>query len=220
LPIRRPIVEVGRRSGAESLCLDPSVTTLLVLGGSLGSKGINEALLGALKQLHRDREPLGNVQVLHVTGHQHCPAATRLPFANYRSVPYLDRSYPEALAAADLVVSRAGASTVAEIAARGLPAVLIPWSGASCDEQVRNAEDLVRAGAAVMILDRELTPERLAAVLFGLLRDAPRRAQMAEASRRLGRPKAAEEVASIALGLAERRRAVSPLQDSRGGRSV
>ncbi len=117
-------------------------------------------------------------------------------------MPYLDERYADGLACADLVLSRAGAGTVAEVTARGLPAVLIPWSGASTGEQVFNAEPLGRAGAAVVIPDRELTPERLARVLGELLTDREGLKHMAEASRRLGRPQAAERVARLVLELA------------------
>ncbi len=121
---------------------------------------------------------------------------------SYQQIPYLESRYPEALAAADLVISRSGASTVAELTACGLPAILVPWSLASTGEQALNAEPLVRAGAAVVIPDQELTSERLADTLTELLADPDRLARMAEAARKLGRPGAAGAVAELALGLA------------------
>lgn len=205
LPIRREVVEVAREEGAARLCLDPGRVTLLVLGGSLGSRRINEAVVGGLPRLAGEPGMRG-LQVVHMTGRQHpisLPGDQAETLGiNYRSREYLAEHYPAALAAADLVVARAGASTVAEIAARGLPAILIPWSGAAVGEQERNAEPLAQAGAAVVLRDAELTPERLARELAALLGDGARRAAMAAASRALGRPRAAEQVAELALQVA------------------
>jgi len=205
LPVRSRIMALEREAGAAALGLDPALTTLVVLGGSLGSRRLNEALVGALRTLSLREAWVGSVQVLHVTGERYAGSigADRAVVPHYRAVSYLGAKYPESLAAADLVVSRAGASTIAELTARGLPAVLAPWSGASTGEQVRNAEVLEQAGAAVVIPDPELTAERLTDVLGDLLRDKERRAQMARASLCLGKRRAAADVAAIALALAE-----------------
>lgn len=205
LPIRPDLADMTREEGARALGLNPSLRTLLVLGGSLGSRRINEAVTGALRLMNGEGR-LRELQVLHGTGRQN-PIALTAEEANqiaplYRVLPYLDAEYVPALAAADLVVARAGASTAAELAARGLPAILIPWSGATTGEQMLNAEPFAKAGAAVVIQDADLTPERLAQALKELLGDDARRAQMAEASRLMGRPRAAEAVARLALELA------------------
>jgi UDP-N-acetylglucosamine--N-acetylmuramyl-(pentapeptide) pyrophosphoryl-undecaprenol N-acetylglucosamine transferase len=107
-----------------------------------------------------------------------------------------------AYAEADVVVARAGAMTCAEVTAVGLPAILVPYPYAADDHQRRNAEVLVHAGAAEMILDRELTGERLAAAIAALADDPERRAAMAARARALGRPDAAVRVAEVCLGLA------------------
>jgi UDP-N-acetylglucosamine--N-acetylmuramyl-(pentapeptide) pyrophosphoryl-undecaprenol N-acetylglucosamine transferase len=182
--------------------VDPARLTVVALGGSLGSRRMNDALTGALSGL-AGAGGLPELQVIHVTGPRYqaeVDGGARGPI-RYRAVPYVG---PECFAAADIVVARAGASTVAEITARGLPAVLVPWSRASTGEQVRNAEPLARAGAAVVIADADLTAERLAAVLRELLGRPEARARMGEASRRLGRPGAADDLAHIALELARR----------------
>lgn len=209
LPVRPEVAALTREASAAALALDPALTTLLALGGSLGSQRMNDALVGALAILSRRSRWVETIQVLHVTGERYAagrsePGAGGLP-RGYRAVAYPGPQYLQFLAAADLIVSRAGAGTVAEVTARGLPAVLIPWSGAATGEQVLNAEPLERAGAAVIIPDRELTPERLAQVLEELLQDEGKRARMARASRELGRPRAAEQVAGMALALAERK---------------
>ena len=253
LPIRADVVSATRVRGARALGLDPARFALVVFGGSLGSRRLNEALRGALRRLvETSAAPSGSVgeplcglppglQVLHVVGQRFAgeneptssppspsPRAERgqlgsgmesghtrgeVPGIAYKAVPYLGDHYGDALAAADLVVARAGASTVAELTARGLPSVLIPWSAASTGEQWLNAEPLGRAGAAVVIPDQELTADRLAATLIELLGHPARLARMAEASRGLGRPEAAKTVATLALGLAEKRRGAASSRD-------
>ena len=225
LPVRQQIVTVSRETGAAALGLDPRLTTVLALGGSLGSRRMNEALAGALNLLGRNPARLDAVQVIHVTGERYAQPRTEpecefLP-AGYRPIPYLGSRYPESLAAADLVVSRAGASTLAELTARGVPAVLIPWSGAAAGEQDLNAGALARAGAAIVIPDRELGAERLARTLDELLGSTEKLERMARASRELGKPRAARDVAALALQLAERRVAAQASSGaSRGGRSA
>lgn len=211
LPIRPELATGDRDGAAAALGLDPDMTTVLVVGGSLGARSINRALLGALAALETREGALDGVQVVHVTGNRDDAIPREPPAPHYHTFRYLGADYAKALAAADLIICRAGASTVAEITARGAPAVLIPWSGASTGEQRMNAEVLARAGAAVVIPDGQLTAERLARTLFELLQDPERRAKMAEASRRLGHPDAADAVARIALELAGRRRQTARL---------
>jgi len=122
-----------------------------------------------------------------------------------------------AYAAADVVVARAGAMTCAEVTAVGLPAILVPYPYAADDHQRRNAEVLTRAGAAEMILDAELTGKRLAASLGTLLDDSGRRTAMAERSRALGRPDAAERVADECLRIASARVARQKMRGAAGG---
>jgi len=204
LPVRREVVALSREEGAGALGLDPARLTLVILGGSLGSRRVNEAAAGALDGLAKV-EGLAGLQVVHVTGERYAATAgrDRWPSLGYRALAYAG---PEALAVADVVVSRAGASTVAEIAARGLAAVLVPWAEASTGEQAMNAEPLGRAGGAVVIGDGELTAERLGDVLTELLTDRALLQRMADASKGLGRPGAAERVAELALELAARGR--------------
>jgi UDP-N-acetylglucosamine--N-acetylmuramyl-(pentapeptide) pyrophosphoryl-undecaprenol N-acetylglucosamine transferase len=108
----------------------------------------------------------------------------------------------EAYAWADLVVCRSGALTVSELAAAGLPAILVPYPHAVDDHQVGNARWLSESGAADLLLQREMSAERLAAQLETLLGDAPRRLRMAEAARAKAKPDAAERIADACLELA------------------
>jgi UDP-N-acetylglucosamine--N-acetylmuramyl-(pentapeptide) pyrophosphoryl-undecaprenol N-acetylglucosamine transferase len=173
---------------------------LLVFGGSGGAHRLNQAAVEALRLLG----PAGaRLEVIHQTGAADLEAvrsgyaALRLPV---RAEPFI-ADMGAAYASADLVVSRAGAMTCAELTAVGLPAILVPYPYAADDHQRRNAEVLVAAGAAEMILDAELTPERLASTVRALLDDPDRRAAMGARARSLGRPDAAARVAEECLQL-------------------
>ena len=114
------------------------------------------------------------------------------------------RGWAQAQAMADLAVFRAGATGLAELTARGIPAILVPYPYAAENHQEHNARALEEAGAARMILDRDLSSERLASVLTELLSEPAKLAQMAAASRQLGRPEAAADIAELVLSIAAR----------------
>jgi len=168
---------------------------LLVFGGSAGATRLNQATVEALARLG----PLArDIEVVHQTGSADAEAVR----ARYRELGLGVRVEPfiadmgAVYARADLVVARAGAMSCAEVTAVGLPSILVPYPYAADDHQRRNAEVLVAAGAAEMILDPELTGDRLAASLGALLSDGARRAAMAAAAHTLGRPDAAARVAA------------------------
>jgi UDP-N-acetylglucosamine--N-acetylmuramyl-(pentapeptide) pyrophosphoryl-undecaprenol N-acetylglucosamine transferase len=174
--------------------------TVLVFGGSAGAHRLNVAVLEAFTRLGRTRR----MRVVHQTGLADVETV-RTGYARLGIdadvVPFI-ADMGAAYATADVVVARAGAMTCAEVTAVGLPAILVPYPHAADDHQRRNAEVLVAAGAAEMILDRDLTGEHLGARLVALL-DAPdRRAELAARARALGRPDAAERVADACLRLA------------------
>ena len=166
---------------------------LLVFGGSAGAHRINEAVLGALERLGAAAAVL---RVTHQTGRAD-EERVRQGYAalpcEAHVLPFIDRM-DRAYAAADLVVCRAGASTLAELALFGKPAVLIPYPHAAHDHQRLNALALKDAGAAEMIVEPELTPAGLAATLDALRGDPGRRRAMAAAAARLGRSDAAERI--------------------------
>lgn len=193
-------------------------TCLIVFGGSLGARSINLAAVEAFAGEHPGTDTggqgaaetdldagmrAGAPHVLHVTGRRDYPelAGRELP-AGYDLREYLDaEEFAAALAAADLVVARAGGS-VFEIAAHGRPAILVPYPHAAADHQTRNARWMSAAGAAIVIPDRELTAPRLAREVAALLSDRPRLEAMASASKGLARPRAAMDVADELLGAA------------------
>ena len=173
---------------------------VLVLGGSQGAKALNEAVPRAVARIPT------NFSVVHQCGAQHEADARRLYAqlglsSRVEVVPFI-ADMPAALAAADLVIGRAGASAVSEICAVGRPSLLIPYPFASGDHQRVNAESLVRAGAAVCLSSSEATPERVAAEIAALAGDLERLDAMAGAAGELGRPGAARAIAVDFLGLA------------------
>jgi UDP-N-acetylglucosamine--N-acetylmuramyl-(pentapeptide) pyrophosphoryl-undecaprenol N-acetylglucosamine transferase len=173
---------------------------ILVLGGSQGAKALNEAVPRAVAQT------AANISVVHQCGAAHEADARRL----YAELGLSDRAavvpfiadMPAALAAADLVIGRSGASAVSEICAVGRPSLLIPYPFASGDHQRVNAESLVRAGAAVCLSSIDATAERISAEIAALATNLERLDSMAERAAELGRPEAAHAIALDLLGLA------------------
>ena len=159
-------------------------TCVLVFGGSLGARSINLAAVEAFAD--------APFHVLHVPGARDF-GGLRPPGEHYHLREYVS-PFGTALAAADLAVARAGGS-VFELAQYGLPAILIPYPHASADHQTANARWMADAGAATILSDAELSPQRLRAEVDALLGDPPKLAAMAAASRRLARPDAAAAVA-------------------------
>jgi UDP-N-acetylglucosamine--N-acetylmuramyl-(pentapeptide) pyrophosphoryl-undecaprenol N-acetylglucosamine transferase len=201
-PVRPEVLAVDRRRDRDSarralrLPLDRRVLT--VFGGSLGARRINFALLSALEGW----AGRGDLAVRHVVGRRDWKmvqdAVPQLPEAGvaYEPVEYEDRM-DLVLAAADLAVCRAGATTVAELAVVGLPAVLVPLPGAPGDHQTANARHLADAGAAVLVPDAELDGARLAAEVDTLLGAPDRLQAMSEAAAGVARRDAAQQVAAL-----------------------
>jgi len=161
---------------------------VLVFGGSLGARSINQAAITAFA------EP--DFLVLHATGERDFDSLAA-PGDHYELRPYIE-DFGEALLASDLVVARAGGSLF-EITAHGRPAVLIPYPDATGDHQLTNAQWMADAGAAVVLADDELMPVRLRETVYALLADPERLARMREASASLARPAAARAVAAQVL---------------------
>jgi UDP-N-acetylglucosamine--N-acetylmuramyl-(pentapeptide) pyrophosphoryl-undecaprenol N-acetylglucosamine transferase len=191
-PIRKEFFEV--RNAASS---QPRNPRLLIFGGSQGSKILNEAMTGALLFLARLKDSL---EIVHQTGPNNLApvqqAYKQSAFAHARVVPYLDPMVDE-IAAADLVVSRAGAMTVGELSAAGRAAILVPFAAATNNHQELNARVVERAGGAVVITEKELSPERLAGAITEILGDPEKAARMGAASRKLGTPDATKRIVDL-----------------------
>jgi UDP-N-acetylglucosamine--N-acetylmuramyl-(pentapeptide) pyrophosphoryl-undecaprenol N-acetylglucosamine transferase len=197
-PVPADTGRADRDAARRRFGLDPREPVLLVFGGSLGARRLNHAAVDAFG-------PAGPCAVLHASGRRdHDELRRRLDElgapAHYHLHPYIE-PFADALAAADLVVARAGGS-VMEVAAAGLPALLVPYPGATADHQTSNARFVERAGAAVVIPDSELDGPRLAHEVAALLAAPQRRAAMASAARTLAKPDAAGRIADELLALA------------------
>ena len=202
-PIRPEVLTATRAEGARAFGFDPLKKTVLVSGGSRGARSINRAMVEVIAHAAEQQE----VQYLHVTGaDEHGDTLARIRQAgvrleehpHLRVLPYL-YNMPEAMAMADVAVFRAGATGLAELAARGVPAILIPYPYAAENHQEKNARAMEAAGAAEVILNRDLSGAVLKAKLHALLADDAHRTAMAAAMRSLGKPEAAEEIAALAL---------------------
>jgi UDP-N-acetylglucosamine--N-acetylmuramyl-(pentapeptide) pyrophosphoryl-undecaprenol N-acetylglucosamine transferase len=190
-----------RRQGRAAWDIPQSATVLMVFGGSQGAKHINEAvaaLAPALLERHQ------HLHILHLTGRRDHPAIQEIcAHTRWHLVDYCERM-PEAYAAADLVVSRAGASSLAEIAAVGVPTVLVPFPHATGDHQTANAKTLVAAGAARMVTDARLDDPFFSETIHELLEDeAAREAMVAAAEGLRGGEDATAAILNMLLNIAK-----------------
>jgi UDP-N-acetylglucosamine--N-acetylmuramyl-(pentapeptide) pyrophosphoryl-undecaprenol N-acetylglucosamine transferase len=200
---------------AEFFRLEPrpagSAPHLLVFGGSQGARVLNATMpkiAGALLKA------VPGMTILHQAGARHADATLAAYRASgalpdrWQVAAFLD-DMPQRFAAADLVLARSGASTVAELAAAGKPAVLIPFPQAADDHQLRNAEVMAQAGAAELLREADLTPEKLERLLADMLAQPEKLRIMADKARTLAHPDAAERIAAMAMGMARPRRQAS-----------
>ncbi len=203
-PVRRSVIEADRAAGRAMLGLGDDDLTLLVFGGSLGARHINEAVV-ALKDKLLARP---NLRIVHITGPKELDTVTRAlalapdEQARWTLLGYQDRM-GETLAAADVIVSRAGATSLAEISARAIPAVLVPYPYATEDHQTTNARAYVDAGCAFMVPDAEIDGAAFTNALASLLDDASVREAQRRAARAQKTAEAAALLADVVAGAAE-----------------
>jgi UDP-N-acetylglucosamine--N-acetylmuramyl-(pentapeptide) pyrophosphoryl-undecaprenol N-acetylglucosamine transferase len=204
-PIRQEVMSVNREEGITALGLDPAKRTILVSGGSRGARSINRAIL----EVHQHFAGSKEIQLLHVTGQseyngivgnlEQCGIDSTTA-GNIIIKPYL-YNMPEALAAADLAIFRAGALGLAELTAKGIPSILIPYPYAAENHQEFNARVMERQGAAIVIRDTELNGNGLLKAIQELVSNPQKINAMAVASKKIGRPDAAECIVQMALSL-------------------
>lgn len=195
-PVRAAFFE----GGGEPAIAGARAPRVLILGGSQGAHAVNLAMVAAAPELVRAHPAL---ELVHQTGERDLAAVRegyRIAGVHARTEGFLDPMARE-MRAADLVVGRAGATTLAELAAAGRPAVLIPFAAATDDHQRRNAEVLAAAGAAVVIEERELSGDRLAGAILRLLADRGGLEAMGRASRGFAQPDAAARIVDRLLEL-------------------
>jgi UDP-N-acetylglucosamine--N-acetylmuramyl-(pentapeptide) pyrophosphoryl-undecaprenol N-acetylglucosamine transferase len=206
-PVRSELLTGDRARGLQRFGFDPGIPVVYVTGGARGSTPINQRIAALLPDL------LEQTQIIHQTGALGANADAAAQRAQRDTMPTrLARRYqildlvrdelPDVYAASDLVIGRAGAGTVAELAYVGLPAIFIPLPGAGGDEQSMNARVLEGAGAAVIVPQHEATPERLREEIGRLLGDPQQRARMAVAAKSAARPDAADRLADALTVLA------------------
>jgi len=198
-PTRRALREADPNEARSALQLPADGRVVLVMGGSLGSAALNEAVETHLDTLLAEED----VHVVWQTGTRYHEAiAERVDdHPRLRLLEYIDRM-DRAYAAADLVVCRAGALTCSELMVTGTPAVLVPSPNVVADHQTKNARSMERTGAAQLLPETELL-DRFADVVHNLLHDPDARAEMTEAGRSMARPEAAETIAREVLTLAD-----------------
>ena len=190
-PIRHELQRIERKTAREQLGLNPEMMTLMIMGGSQGASGINQAMIKSLPSLASCA-----LQVIHLTGARD----ERLVADNYRRakmpafVAAFHHRMEQLYSAADFAVARSGAASLAELASFSLPAILIPFPYASDDHQTRNAEIFAKAGAAIVVKESEILDDALARKIRLLLDDPVRLRRMAENAARLSTREAARVV--------------------------
>lgn len=199
-PIRSEAFQLDAAEARRQLGLPENGRLLLVTGGSQGAQKINQAVVDLLPRLLAETD----WSILHVTGtgnHAAVVEATRayVDQPRYRVVAYMEQM-PAAIRASDLVITRAGATTLAELTATSKPMILVPYPFAGGHQRL-NAEAIVREGAGLEIEDAAMSADALSAMLLPLMQDTGRLAAMGAASGRLGRPQAADELATLLLSL-------------------
>ena len=204
-PLRRDLFGYERRKAAELFGFSPDKITILVLGGSQGAAAINKAVAESVLKLMERRY---DIQLIHCTGSEdylrvkHTYEAAGI---NARVYAFLDEM-GAAYSMADLAISRAGATTLAELTARGIPAVLVPYPYGTDDHQRVNALELSNNGAAVLLEERFLTPAGLVEIFSGFIEDRAKLRRMGLISKSMGKPEASQAVVDVMLRLLEEKK--------------
>lgn len=203
-PTRAELMEYSKEAALKTFGLSAEVPTVFVFGGSKGARTINDALMNILPEL------TSHCQVLHVTGEKNYDEVTgRVSLMNesvrerYHGYPYLHEKMGAAFRAADLIVSRAGASTIGEFPLFGVPAILVPYPYAWRYQRV-NAEYLVREKAAVLLKDEDMQA-LLYSTIIEFINNPEKRSEMGRAMASLAKPNAAEAIADVLIDTASHR---------------
>jgi UDP-N-acetylglucosamine--N-acetylmuramyl-(pentapeptide) pyrophosphoryl-undecaprenol N-acetylglucosamine transferase len=213
-PVRKDIDRGSRERGLRLFSLDDRRFTVFVFGGSRGAARINKAMAEALGYMDHLKD---RIQILHQTGEQDYEAVKRIYMTHgFRGtvIPFA-HEMADAYAVADLVISRAGATTLAELTACGKAAVLVPYPYAAAQHQEINARKLVDMGAARMILDQEINGRRIAGIIERFLDNPDELREMETISRSLGNPGASAKIADIVEALIKKKAARRPGAEQR-----
>jgi UDP-N-acetylglucosamine--N-acetylmuramyl-(pentapeptide) pyrophosphoryl-undecaprenol N-acetylglucosamine transferase len=202
-PVRLQLKNLNKPESRKFFKLEPNITTILVFGGSQGAVTINRAVISAMQVLEKKEI---NLQLILQTGQKNyseIAEKAKCLTSRIMVVPYID-DMAKAYAAADLVISRSGAISIAEITVCGLPSILIPYPYATANHQEKNARMLETYGAAKVILESELTPEILAKLIHKLLTQPDLLSAMALKSKGVAKPDATFDICKIIQRLAKR----------------
>ncbi|HYE08749.1 MAG TPA: undecaprenyldiphospho-muramoylpentapeptide beta-N-acetylglucosaminyltransferase [Patescibacteria group bacterium] len=199
-PIRPELLQATRQEGRHELGFDENAPLVFITGGSRGARKINQSILALAEECSKS----GQYQLLHMTGDTQYKAVLqsykdrKIPTdsSNIKVVPYL-YNMPYALAASDIIISRCGAMTLSEITALGKPSVLIPFPYAADNHQEYNARALEKKGAAIVIVEKDLTEERLKNTVLELLNHKEKLEQTALNSKKLGVRNATEKIGEL-----------------------
>jgi UDP-N-acetylglucosamine--N-acetylmuramyl-(pentapeptide) pyrophosphoryl-undecaprenol N-acetylglucosamine transferase len=201
-PTRKSLVDADRQEAYRKFSFDPLTSTLLVLGGSGGARSLNEAMLQHISTLH---DELG-LQIIWQCGKRYYDQLRRdIHVRNFNRLILTDflHDMPEAYAVADLVISRAGALSCSELALTGKPSILVPSPNVAGDHQTKNAESMVKEGAAELIPDAELS-NTLPKLVETIIDDEGKLKEMNKAALKLARPDAAMTIATQILEIAKK----------------
>jgi len=208
-PVRKKILKSNQKESSNVFPVEPKRKNLLVFGGSQGSARINESLVEAYDKFRN----FDNLQIIHVTGKMNFRKISndikskekpqdKLLYSCYAYLDNIDKAYE----ISDLVFCRAGATTIAEITARGIPSILVPYPYATGGHQEKNARILEQKGAARLILDKDLNGDTVFNLVSDLIFDNKVLADMKKNSFKFGKPEAAFELAKLIKGLAKEHR--------------
>lgn len=208
-PIRKDMLHITKQQGLSELSLLENIPLIFVTGGSRGARSINQNVLELADYCART----GKLQLLHMTGDTQYNAVLQsykqrnIPIDSkyIKIVPYL-HNMPYALAAADLLICRCGAMTLSELTALGKPSVLIPFPHSADNHQEYNARAMENKGAALLMLEKELTPEKLSHTVIQLMEDKERLEAMRQNSRKLGVCNADEKIGDLIAELLKKKR--------------
>ncbi|MFA5871365.1 MAG: undecaprenyldiphospho-muramoylpentapeptide beta-N-acetylglucosaminyltransferase [Parcubacteria group bacterium] len=202
-PIRKELTEGNREEAMKKFSLSPDKKTILIIGGSQGSRAINHAVIGILKRL------LKSYQIIHIIGkgeyesviHQVGELGIKAGHEGYIAVPFLGEELPHVFALADLIISRAGANVMTEIAANAKPSILIPLDGAANNHQEQNAFVFSQAGAAITLEQNNLGENILFEKIEEILGNEELRFEMSQRVKKFYNPEAARVIADELINL-------------------
>ena len=202
-PVRSSVLTSTREEGRSMLGIPEEASMLLVFGGSLGARHLN----AAISSMKKDLLAIDNLYVVHITGPKELETVEAvLALTEEEKKRYLVMGYQnrmgETMAACDMVVSRAGATSLAEISARCIPAILVPFPFATADHQTTNARSYVRAGAAWMMADDMVETPEFKELVLTFVDDEKARLKMSEAARGFETGNAASKLADVVLNAA------------------